>query len=167
MVRKQAAGYPVGAGSHPGAVREGRVGNAWSPGCLANQVAARGELNRNGLSLSGSTTARYRFIPFLQFVPAVRKVICTTNTNESLNYQIRTIIRNRGQCLNDSAVDKLLWLSIRNFEGKRTRQSAKAASRAEASQHGNPIEGTTTQGWNESLGALVFAFPERFEGHFN
>ena len=37
-----------------------------------------------------------RFIPFLEFAPAVRKVIYTTNTIESLNYQMRKIIKNRG-----------------------------------------------------------------------
>lgn len=112
-------------------------------------------------------TAWDRFIPFLEFAPAVRKVIYTTNTIESLNYQMRKIIKNRGHFPGDTAVVKLLWLSIRNIEDKRARQRAKAASKAEASQHGKLIEGTTTQGWNEALGALVIAFPERFEGHLN
>ena len=38
-----------------------------------------------------------RFIPFLDFGPATRKVIYTTNSIESLNYQLRKIIKNRGQ----------------------------------------------------------------------
>jgi hypothetical protein len=29
------------------------------------------------------------------------------------------------------------------------------------------IEGTTTQGWHEALGALTIAFPDRFAGHIN
>jgi len=37
-----------------------------------------------------------RFIPFLAFPPELRKVIYTTNTIESLNYQLRKIIKNRG-----------------------------------------------------------------------
>ncbi len=108
-----------------------------------------------------------RFIPFLEFAPAVRKVIYTTNAIESLNYQLRKIIKNRGHFPNDTAVVKLLWLSIRNIEDKRARERAKAATKAEASLHGKLIEGTTTQGWNEALGALVIAFPERFAGHLN
>lgn len=108
-----------------------------------------------------------RFIPFLEFAPAVRKVIYTTNAIESLNYQLRKIIKNRGHFPNDTAVVKLLWLSIRNIEDKRARERAKAATKAEASLHGRLIEGTTTQGWNEALGALVIAFPDRFAGHLN
>jgi hypothetical protein len=37
-----------------------------------------------------------RFIPFLTFPPQVRKIIYTTNAIESLNYQLRKIIKNRG-----------------------------------------------------------------------
>lgn len=108
-----------------------------------------------------------RFIPFPEFAPALRKVIYTTNSIESLNYQLRKIIKNRGHFPNDTAVVKLLWLSIRNIEDKRARERAKAASRAEAALHGKLVEDTITQGWNEALGALVIAFPERFAGHIN
>lgn len=108
-----------------------------------------------------------RFIPFLEFAPALRKVIYTTNAIESLNYQLRKIIKNRGHFPNDTAVVKLLWLSMRTIEDKRARQRAKAANKVEASAHPRLIEGSTTQGWNEALGALVIAFPERFEGHIN
>ncbi|HHT8842888.1 TPA: transposase, partial [Burkholderia cenocepacia] len=37
-----------------------------------------------------------RFTPFLAFGPALRKVIYTTNSIESLNFQLRKIIKNRG-----------------------------------------------------------------------
>ncbi len=37
----------------------------------------------------------------------MRKIIYTTNAIESLNYQLRKIIRNRGQFSNDTAVVKL------------------------------------------------------------
>src|SRR5215211_1316514 len=65
-----------------------------------------------------------RFIPFLEFPPAVRKIIYTTNSSESLNYQLRKIIKNRGHFPNDDAVVKLLWLAIRDIEDKRARQRA-------------------------------------------
>ncbi len=66
-----------------------------------------------------------RFTPFLAFGPAVRKVIYTTNSIESLNYQLRKIIKNRGHFPNDAAAVKLLWLAIMNIEDKRARERAK------------------------------------------
>lgn len=66
-----------------------------------------------------------RFIPFLAFPPELRRVIYTTNSIESLNYQLRKVIKNRGHFPNDEAVIKLLWLAICNIEDKRARQRAK------------------------------------------
>ena len=68
-----------------------------------------------------------RFIPFLNVGPATRTVIDTTNQIESLNYQMRKIIKNRGQFPNDASVVKLLWLAIRNIEDNRARERAKEA----------------------------------------
>ena len=51
----------------------------------------------------------------------MRKIIYTTNSIESLNYQLRKIIKNRGHFPNDDAVVKLLWLAIRDIEDKRAR----------------------------------------------
>ena len=62
-----------------------------------------------------------RFTPFLAFPPALRRVIYTTNSIESLNYQLRKIIKNRGHFPSDDAVVKLLWLAIRDIEDKRAR----------------------------------------------
>lgn len=69
-----------------------------------------------------------RFIPFLAFPPEVRKIIYTTNSIESLNYQLRKIIKNRGHFPTDDAVIKLLWLAIRDIEDKRARQRANEKS---------------------------------------
>ena len=66
-----------------------------------------------------------RFTPFLAFGPALRRVIYTTNSIESLNYQCRKIIKNRGHFPNDAAAIKLLWLAIMNIEDKRARERAK------------------------------------------
>ncbi|MFN8082440.1 MAG: IS256 family transposase [Kineosporiaceae bacterium] len=60
-----------------------------------------------------------RFTLFLAFA-ALRKLIYTTNSIESLNYQLRKIIKNRGHFPNDTAVVKLLWLAIMNIEDKRS-----------------------------------------------
>ena len=108
-----------------------------------------------------------RFIPFLEFPPAVRKIIYTTNSIESLNYQLRKIIKNRGHFPNDDAVVKLLWLAIRDIEDKRARErdkdKGKPASRRLAP--GKLIEGQTTQGWKHALNALVLAYPDQLGRH--
>jgi putative transposase len=85
-----------------------------------------------------------RFVPFLEFPPDLRKVIYTTNTIESLNFQLRKIIKNRGHFPTDDAVVKLLWLAICDIEDKRAR--AREADRGKpASQRSAParlIEGS-------------------------
>lgn len=111
------------------------------------------------------TNAWDRFTPFLDFGPATRKVIYTTNSIESLNYQLRKIIKNRGQFPNDAAVVKLLWLAIRNIEDKRARQRAKEAGRPKGQPRTAPprlVEGSTIQGWTKVLNELALRYPERF-----
>jgi putative transposase len=97
-----------------------------------------------------------RFTPFLAFPPELRKVIYTTNTIESLNYQLRKIIKNRGHFPTDDAVVKLLWLAICDIEDKRAR--AREADRGKpANQRTAParlIEGSITTGWKQALAAL-------------
>jgi putative transposase len=103
-----------------------------------------------------------RFTPFLAFAPEVRKVIYTTNAIESLNYQLRKIIKNRGHFPNDDAVIKLLWLSIRDIEDKRARERAKEAGRRKRGKApGRLIEGRPTHGWMQALNALAIAYPGR------
>ena len=83
----------------------------------------------------------------MAFGPAVRKVIYTTNSIESLNYQLRKIIKNRGHFPGDDAVIKLLWLAIMNIEDKRARERAKQASKGN-DQKSVPrlVEGSTVTG---------------------
>lgn len=105
-----------------------------------------------------------RFIPFLAFGPALRKVIYTTNSIESLNYQLRKIIKNRGHFPNDAAAVKLLWLAIRTIENKRARQRAKEAGTPKGTPRlapGNLVEGAQLQGWKAALGELSLIYPER------
>jgi putative transposase len=106
-----------------------------------------------------------RFIPFLEFPAEVRKIIYTTNSIESLNYQLRKIIKNRGHFPNDDAVVKLLWLAIRDIEDKRARERAREAGRPrnERKAPSKLVEGATVQGWNAAYGALSLAFPGRLE----
>jgi putative transposase len=54
-------------------------------------------------------------IPFFAFPPAIRKVIYTTNAIESVNAQLRKIIKTRGHFPSDEAASKLIWLALRNI----------------------------------------------------
>lgn len=110
-----------------------------------------------------------RFIPFLAFPEEVRKVIYTTNAIESLNYQLRKIIKNRGHFPNDDAVVKLLWLAIRDIEDKRARQRAKEKGLPanERKAPGKLVEGAVVQSWKATLGALAIAYPDRIGTHIN
>jgi putative transposase len=62
-------------------------------------------------------------IPFFAFPPDVRRVVYTTNIIESLNMQLRKIIKNRGHFPSDEAATKLLWLALRNITGGRVRST--------------------------------------------
>ena len=110
-----------------------------------------------------------RFIPFLAFPPEVRRIIYTTNSIESLNYQLRKIIKNRGHFPNDEAVIKLLWLAIRDIEDKRARQRAKEAGipKGQRKAPGRLVEGAVVQHWKQALNALAVAYPDRLAGHIN
>jgi putative transposase len=89
--------------------------------------------------------------------------IPVTNAVESLNYQLRKIIKNRGQFPNDDAVIKLLWLAILDIEDKRA--AARAKEKGKDRNHrvapGRLIEGATTQGWRAAINALDLAYPGR------
>lgn len=53
---------------------------------------------------------------FLQFPEEIRRMIYTTNAIESLNYQLRKVLKTKGHFPSDRAVLKQLYLSIRNIE---------------------------------------------------
>lgn len=110
-----------------------------------------------------------RFIPFLAFPPEVRKIIYTTNSIESFNYQLRKIIKNRGHFPNDDAVVKLLWLAIRDIEDKRARQrdKEKGLPAGQRKAPGKLVEGGVVQGWKAALGALALAYPDRLGPYLN
>jgi transposase-like protein len=54
-------------------------------------------------------------IPFFAFPPEIRRVIYTTNAIESLNAQVRKVIKTRGHFPTDDAAGKLIWLALRNI----------------------------------------------------
>jgi putative transposase len=108
-----------------------------------------------------------RFTPFLAFPPEIRKIIYTTNAIESFNYQIRKIIKNRGQFPTDDAVVKLIWLAITDIEDKRARAREKDRGKPanQRSAPGRLIEGHATQGWKQALNALSTVFQGRIPEH--
>jgi putative transposase len=58
-----------------------------------------------------------RVIPFFVFPPAIRKVIYTTNTIESINARLHKIIKTRDHFPTDDAA-RLLWLGLSNITAK-------------------------------------------------
>lgn len=94
-----------------------------------------------------------QFIPFLQFDAAIRKVIYTTNAIESINFQLRKIIKNRGHFPDDDAAIKLLYLGIRNITGRHIDGDGLARQRGE--------RGTGTLGWKAALNAFAVHFGDR------
>ncbi|WP_250311878.1 IS256 family transposase [Rickettsia endosymbiont of Oedothorax gibbosus] len=59
-------------------------------------------------------------IPFFAFPEENRKVIYTTNTIESVNRQIRKIIKNKGVFPDDKSIQKIIFLSLQNAAKKWT-----------------------------------------------
>jgi putative transposase len=106
-----------------------------------------------------------RFIPFFAFTPPVRKLLCTTNSIESLNYQLRKVTKNRGHFPGDDAAVKLLWLAIINIEDKRARERARHRDDPgkRNDQPARLIEGQRTMGWREALNELDTAHPGRIK----
>jgi putative transposase len=103
------------------------------------------------------------FTPFLAFSPAVRKLLYTTNSIESLNYQLRKVTKARGHFPGDDAVVKLLWLAIINIEDKRARERL-ARRQQDGKRHDQParlVEGQRVMGWRDALNELDLAYPGR------
>jgi transposase-like protein len=108
-----------------------------------------------------------RFTPFLAFPPMLRRVIYTTNSIESLNYQLRKITKNRGHFPSDDAARKLLWLAICNIEDKRAREREKERGLPAGKRKapGRLVEGQITTNWKQALAQLAVAYPERMNPH--
>jgi len=69
--------------------------------------------------ISASWTENWeRIVPFLAFPPELRRAVYTTNTIESLNRQIRKIIKTRGSFPDEASARKLLYLAITRAQRK-------------------------------------------------
>ena len=82
-----------------------------------------------------------RVIPFFAFPPEVRRVMYTTNAIESVNSQVRKIIKARGHFPTDDAAAKLIWLALRNITAKWDR----------AARH-----------WKEAMNQFAILYADRF-----
>ena len=104
-----------------------------------------------------------RFIPFLQFPPMLRKVIYTTNSIESLNFQLRKVTKNRGHFPSTEAAVKLLWLAICNIEDKRAAERARDRGKpaGQRKAQGRLVEGQAVTNWKQALAQLAAAYPDR------
>ena len=80
-------------------------------------------------------------VPLFAFAPDIRRVIYTTNAIESLNMQLRKIIKTRGHFPTDEAAIKLLWLALRNVLNKSVR---------------------ATFDWKTAMNQFAILFEERF-----
>ena len=93
----------------------------------------------------------------------LRRVIYTTNSIESLDFQLRKVTKNRGHLPTTESAVKLLWLAICNIEDRRARDRAaekgKPAGQRRAS--GRLIEGQVTTNWKQALAQLAAAYPDR------
>lgn len=56
-----------------------------------------------------------RITPFFAYPPEIRKVIYTTNAIESLNRQLRKVLKTRGSLPSDEALMKLLYLALQKI----------------------------------------------------
>lgn len=57
-----------------------------------------------------------QFVPFLQFDPEIRKVVCSTNAIESVNARIRRAVKARGHFPNETAALKCIYLAVMSLD---------------------------------------------------
>ena len=102
-------------------MRVNQAVNADAPKAALDDFATTDLGQRNPIPRSGcSGTPGPGSSRSWSFRPMLRRVIHTTNSIGSLNYQLRKVIRNRGHFPSDDAAAKLLWLVIGNVADKRT-----------------------------------------------
>jgi putative transposase len=77
-----------------------------------------------------------RFIPFLEYGPALRKVLYTTNAIGAFNREMRKVLKTRTQFPNDDSVAKTLWLAIVDTGEKRAGQRARQAGKPKSQRDG-------------------------------
>ena len=84
-----------------------------------------------------------RFIPFLAFPPALRRVIYTTNAIESLNHRAARSAENRGHFPSDEAAVKLLWPAGLQHRGPPGRGARQGEEHARPLAQGQRVDSST------------------------
>ena len=97
----------------------------------------------------------------------LRRVIYTTNSIESLNYQLRKISKNRGHFPSTQSAVKLLWLGICNIEDKRAADREKERGKPAHTRKapGKLVQGQVVTNWKQALAQLAAAYPDRINPH--
>lgn len=83
------------------------------------------------------------FVPFLSFAPAVREVIYTTNSIESVNARIRRAVKARGHFPNEVAALKCVYMALMSLDPTGTGRKR------------------WSNRWKAALNAFTIAFPGR------
>jgi putative transposase len=101
------------------------------------------------------------------FPPELRRVIYTTNSIESLNYQLRKVTKNRGHFPSNDAVVKLLWLAICTIEHKRARQQKREKGRTKNTRKSldRLVESQVITHWKQTHAQLTITYPDRINPH--
>ena len=109
-----------------------------------------------------------RFTPFLDFPPMLRRVIYTTNSIESLNYQLRKVTKNRGHFPSDEAVVKLLKAGdlrhLRTNEPENVTRT-KDCHHPSAKPGADSSKDRSPPTRYKALAQLTTAYPDRFAPH--
>ena len=109
-----------------------------------------------------------RFIPFLAFPPALRRVIYTTNAIESPSRRAARSAENRGHYLlrrggGQTAVAGGSATPVDRRAAERAKEKNTPAHSRRAK--GRLVEGQVTTNWKQALAQLAAAYPDRINPH--
>jgi putative transposase len=101
------------------------------------------------------------FTPFRAFTPAVRKMLYTTNSIESINARLRRAVNARGHFQADGVV-RLLWLASVNSDKRARKRATRRAQTGRRADHpAKMVEGQRVFGRCEALNELNDVYPGR------
>ena len=92
--------------------------------------------------------------------PTTRKVIYTTNAIESLNYQLRKIIKNRGHFPQRGRSGEAALTGDHEHRGQ-TSPITRQTSRPTPYRTRQTRRGQTVTGWKAALAELAMVYPDR------
>lgn len=99
-----------------------------------------------------------RFVPFLQFPPVVRMVICTTSSIGLFKNELCKAARKRVQFINDESALKSLWLMVCTIEDRRAAIRVKDGKRVVASGRLFRLKGGKVSGGIQVIDRLAVAY---------